>query len=151
MRLESAFGMDTSSIKYGPGVTREVGHDMIQLGARRVMVVTDPYVSERETVAVVSEALRSAGIEPVLFNQVRIEPTDESFQAAIAFAKSGGFDGFVAVGGGSSIDTAKAANLYATYPADFELDGPLVMHRTLAEFLCLVLRNNSARTSPIQL
>jgi len=119
MRLESAFGMDTSSIKYGPGVTREVGHDMSQLGARRVMVVTDPYVGETETTALVLDGLRSAGIEPVLFDQVRIEPTDESFQAAIAFAERGRFDGFVAVGGGSSIDTAKAANLYATYPADF--------------------------------
>ncbi len=119
MPFESAFRMDASSIKYGPGVTREVGHDMTQLGARRVMVVTDPYVGETETMAVVHEALRSAGIETVLFDQVRIEPTDESFQAAIAFAEKGRFDGYVAVGGGSSIDTAKAANLYATYPADF--------------------------------
>jgi hydroxyacid-oxoacid transhydrogenase len=111
--------MDTSSIKYGPGVTREVGHDMSQLGARRVVVVTDPYVGETETTALVREGLRSAGIEPVLFDHVRIEPTDESFQAAIAFAQEGRFDGYVAVGGGSSIDTAKAANLYATYPADF--------------------------------
>ena len=45
MRTESAFTMDTSSIKYGPGVTREVGHDMSQWGARRVMVVTDPYLA----------------------------------------------------------------------------------------------------------
>ncbi len=119
MRLESAFGMDTSSIKYGPGVTREVGHDMSRLGARRVMVVTDPYVGEAETMGLVREALQSAGIEPVFFDQVRIEPTDESFQAAIAFAEKGRFDGYVAVGGGSSIDTAKAANLYSTYPASF--------------------------------
>ena len=65
------------------------------------------------------EALRDAGIEAVLFDQVRVEPTDESFQAAIEFAVEGRFDGYVAVGGGSSIDTAKAANLYATYPAEF--------------------------------
>jgi len=118
MRSESAFAMDTSSIKCGPGVTREIGYDMSQWGARRVMVVTDPYLSGCETVAVVRAALHAAGIEPVLFDQVRIEPTDESFQAAIAFAGNGGFDGYVAVGGGSTIDTAKAANLYATYPAD---------------------------------
>jgi hydroxyacid-oxoacid transhydrogenase len=119
MLSESAFGMDTSSIKYGPGVTREIGHDMTQFRARRVMIVTDPYLRGSETVAVVQEALRSAAIECVLFDQVRIEPTDASFQAAIAFAQAGRFDGYVAVGGGSSIDTAKAANLYATYPADF--------------------------------
>jgi hydroxyacid-oxoacid transhydrogenase len=119
MRFESAFAMDTSSIKCGPGVTREVGHDMSQCGAHRVMVVTDPHLSGCETVTVVREALQSAGIEPVLFDQVRIEPTDESFRLAIAFAQKGRFDGYIAVGGGSTIDTAKAANLYAAYPADF--------------------------------
>ena len=67
----------------------------------------------------VLEALRTAGIDAVLFDQVRVEPTDESFLDAIAFAVDGRFDGYVAVGGGSSIDTAKAANLYATYPAEF--------------------------------
>jgi hydroxyacid-oxoacid transhydrogenase len=118
MRWESAFTMDTSSIKYGPGVTREVGHDMGQWGARRVMVVTDPDLAGGESVSRVLEALRDAGIDAVLFDRVRVEPTDESFLAAIAFAVDGRFDGYVAVGGGSSIDTAKAANLYATHPAE---------------------------------
>ena len=54
-----------------------------------------------------------------VFTDVRCEPTDASFRAAIAAASSGAFDGFLAVGGGSTIDTAKAANLYATWPADF--------------------------------
>ena len=52
------------------------------------------------------------------FDQVEVEPTDRSFQAASAFAVDGRFDAYVAVGGGSTIDTAKAANLYATYPAE---------------------------------
>ena len=127
MRWETAFSMEASSIKFGPGVTREVGHDMRQWGARRVMVVTDPFLAEREPVRLVLEALRASGAEAVLFDQVRVEPTDESFQAAIAFAVEGRFDGYVAVGGGSSIDTAKAANLYATYPADFlaYVNGPI--------------------------
>lgn len=111
--------MDTSSIKYGPGVTREIGHDMARFGARRVMVVTDPQVARLEPVAVALEALRGAGIDAVLYDQVRVEPTDTSFRQAIAFAVDGRFDGYVAVGGGSSMDTAKAANLYATCPADF--------------------------------
>src|SRR4051794_17216583 len=116
MRLETAFTMEASSIKFGPGVTREVGHDMGQWGARRVMVVTDPCLSGKEPVARVLEALRGSGIDAVLFDQVRVEPTDESFRAAIDFAVDGRFDGYVAVGGGSSMDTAKAANLYATFP-----------------------------------
>jgi hydroxyacid-oxoacid transhydrogenase len=119
MRMETAFSMDTSSIKFGSGVTREVGHDMTQWGARRVMVVTDPDLAGKEPVSVVLHALRNAGIEPVLFAQVRVEPTDESIGTAIDFAIEGRFDGYVAVGGGSSIDSAKAANLYATWPAEF--------------------------------
>jgi hydroxyacid-oxoacid transhydrogenase len=65
------------------------------------------------------EALSKHGIDAVLYDQVSVEPTDVSFKDAIKFAVEGNFDGFVAVGGGSSIDTAKAANLYATYPSDF--------------------------------
>jgi hydroxyacid-oxoacid transhydrogenase len=119
MTFETAFTMDTSSIKYGPGVTREVGYDIKQLGSRRVMVVTDPNLAHSETVGITLEALRAEGIDAVLFDRVRVEPTDLSFKEAIQFATEGQFDGYVAVGGGSSMDTAKAANLYATYPADF--------------------------------
>jgi hydroxyacid-oxoacid transhydrogenase len=116
--LESIFTMDTSSIVYGEGATRDVGSYMDQLGARRVMVVTDAVVAQLEPVEVVLSSLRAHGIDAVLFDRVRVEPTDASFQEAITFATQGGFDGYVAVGGGSSIDTTKAANLYATYPAD---------------------------------
>ena len=63
--------------------------------------------------------MESEGIEFELYDQVRVEPTDASFQDAIAVAANGGFEGYVAVGGGSVIDTAKAANLYSTYPAEF--------------------------------
>ena len=119
MTFETAFTMDASSIKYGPGVTREVGHDMKELGAHRVMVVTDPNLADSEPVSVALEALREKGIDAALFDEARVEPTDASFKRAIQFASEGQFDGYVAVGGGSSMDTAKVANLYATYPADF--------------------------------
>ena len=119
MDRETIFTMDTSSIVYGPGATREVGAHMQRLGASRVMVVTDPVVAQLEPVRVTLDSLRAEGIDAVLFDRVRVEPTDASFREAIDFAVEGGFDGYVAVGGGSSMDTAKAANLYATWPADF--------------------------------
>lgn len=118
-KFETAYTIDTSSIKFGPGVTREVGYEMNRLGARRVMVVTDPQMADSEAVVVTLDSLRSEGIDAVLFDSVSVEPTDVSFKDAIRFATEGAFDGFVAVGGGSSIDTAKAANLYSTYPDDF--------------------------------
>ena len=118
MNTETAFTMDTSSIKFGPGVTREVGSDLKQLGARRVMIVTDPRVAQLEPVQRVREAMHAAGLDAVLFDRVRVEPTDRSLKEAIAFAQQGNFDGYLSIGGGSSMDTAKVANLYATYPAE---------------------------------
>ncbi len=116
---DTAFEMATSNIRCGCGTTREVGMDLADLGVRNAMVLTDPHLSGMEPVGRLLAALEEEKIEFSLFDQVRVEPTDVSFKEAIAFARGGGFDGFVAIGGGSTMDTAKAANLYSTYPADF--------------------------------
>jgi hydroxyacid-oxoacid transhydrogenase len=119
MSFETVITMNTSRIKYGVGATREVGHDLKSMGAKRVMLVVDPNLTQSEAVSIALSALHSEGIDAVLFDAVSIEPTDVSFKEAIRFATDGRFDGYVAVGGGSTMDTAKVANLYATYPADF--------------------------------
>ena len=116
---ETAFQMATSNLRFGPGVTREVGTDAVELGARRVLVLSDPALADLPPLAAVRESLEGAGIDHELFDRVRVEPTDESFNDAIAVATEGEFDAFVALGGGSTMDTAKAANLYSTYPAEF--------------------------------
>ncbi len=118
MKKDIAFEMATSSIRFGHGVTREAGMDLVDMGVNRVMVITDPTLSALPPVATLLESLAGNGVAYELFDRVHVEPTDASFQEAIAFAREGEFDGFVAIGGGSSIDTAKAANLYSTYPAD---------------------------------
>jgi len=119
MRKEFAVEVAISNIRFGPGVTSEVGMDLAEMKARRVMVLTDPHLRSLPPVGRVLESLGEQKINPTLFDRVRIEPTDESFREAIRFAQGGEFDAFVAVGGGSVMDTAKAANLYSTYPADF--------------------------------
>ncbi len=118
-RLENVLTMSSAGIKYGFGATREVGYDMKELGAKRVLVVTDPRLAKLPPVAVTLEALRREGLDAILYDEARVEPTDASFKAAIRVAQEGRFDGYVGIGGGSSIDTAKVANLYATHPADF--------------------------------
>jgi hydroxyacid-oxoacid transhydrogenase len=118
MARETAFQMATSSIRYGPGVTREIGMDLADMGVAHVTVVADPRLADLAPVRTVLDSLDEQGVRHTLYDGVRIEPTDESFQDAIEFARSHPSDGFVAVGGGSTIDTAKVANLYATYPAD---------------------------------
>jgi hydroxyacid-oxoacid transhydrogenase len=116
---ETVLTMSSAAIKYGFGATREVGFDLRELGATRVMVVTDRRLAELPPMATVLESLKREGIEAVVFAETRIEPTDGSLKEAIRFAREGRFDGFIGVGGGSSMDTAKAANLYSTYPAEF--------------------------------
>jgi hydroxyacid-oxoacid transhydrogenase len=122
MQHEIAFEMAVSSVRFGAGVTREVGMDLQDLGARYVLVVTDPVLARMRPVQTVLESLQDNGIAFVLYDRVRVEPTDESFLDAIAFARQSRYDAFVAVGGGSVIDTAKAINLYTTYPPTDFLD-----------------------------
>ncbi|KAI9645142.1 hypothetical protein NHQ30_005876 [Ciborinia camelliae] len=117
---EYAFEMAASSIRFGPGVTKEVGMDFRNLGAKRVLVVTDQVVGGLEPMRMVREGLEREGVEFRVFDGCRVEPKDSSVKEAIAFSKSYQPDSFLAVGGGSVIDTAKLMNLYTCYPdADF--------------------------------
>jgi alcohol dehydrogenase class IV len=117
---DTTFEVDSSRIKYGSGALREAGSDARDFGMKRVGLVTDSGILQRPFFATVLESLRAAGCDVEIFAHARVEPTDRSFADAIAFANDGRFDGFVSVGGGSAIDTAKAANLYSCYPADFD-------------------------------
>lgn len=122
MTAESIFTVDPVALKYGHGALREVGADATALGMTRVMLVTDPKLATMEPVAIARQALKAAGIDVAIYAETRLEPTDASFKDAIHFARQGNFDGYVSVGGGSVMDTAKAANLYATWPTDDFLD-----------------------------
>jgi len=122
MENDYAFEIAASSIRFGPGATREIGMDLAEMGVRRAMVLTDAALCKLPPVAAVLESLSARKVEYALFDRVRVEPTDASFQEAIAFAGAGAFGGFVAVGGGSTMDTAKAANLYSAYPPGDFLD-----------------------------
>jgi hydroxyacid-oxoacid transhydrogenase len=116
---DTAFQVSAANLRFGRGTTREVGLDLADMGLKRTLLVIDPALRRLPTGEAVLESLKSAKVDFEVFDAVEVEPTDASFQAAIAVASEGRFDSFVAVGGGSSIDTAKAANLYSTYPADF--------------------------------
>jgi hydroxyacid-oxoacid transhydrogenase len=119
MIKEYAFETAASAIRFGSGATREVGADLVDLGARKALVLTDPNLRNLPPVTTALESIERNKVAYSLFDQVRVEPTEESLQAAIRFASEGDYDALVAVGGGSTIDTAKAANLYSCWPADF--------------------------------
>ena len=116
---ESVFRVDASAIKFGPGAIAEVGDDARRCGMRRAALFTDPGVAALALFAEARAALAAAGVDAVVYEQVEVEPTDRSFQEAARFARAGGFDGFISIGGGSVMDTAKAAALYTAHPAPF--------------------------------
>jgi hydroxyacid-oxoacid transhydrogenase len=122
MEHDYAFEMAASNLRFGAGATREVGMDLAEMGIRRVLVLTDKYLAASRPVQVVRESLEKEGISYSVFDQVQIEPSDESMKKAIAHAQPEPFEAFVAVGGGSVIDTAKLVNLYTTYPPPDFLD-----------------------------
>ncbi|WP_440098374.1 hydroxyacid-oxoacid transhydrogenase [Streptosporangium sp. H16] len=116
---ESVFTYGAPALKFGPGASAEIGFDLGQYGARRVLVVTDPGVAATGAPRRIAEQLAGFGMEAGVYDGVRVEPTDESLLAAVEYARaSGPWDAFVAVGGGSSIDTAKAVNLLTTNPGE---------------------------------
>lgn len=116
---ESVFSVDVASISFGHGVLKEAGEHAKALGMTRVALFTDKTLRGLSCVTEVRDALQTAGMDVVIYDEVKVEPSDQSFLAAARFASEGRFDGYVSVGGGSVIDTCKAANLYATYPAEF--------------------------------
>ncbi|OZJ05160.1 hypothetical protein BZG36_02210 [Bifiguratus adelaidae] len=117
---EYAFEMAASNIRFGEGVTSEVGMDMKNLKAKKVAVFTDPNIAQLHPLKAVVESLDKHKVNYIVYDKVRAEPTDKSFKQAIDFSKAEQPDAFLAVGGGSVMDTAKAANLYLCYPeADF--------------------------------
>ena len=112
MTTETVFTYGAPALKFGPGAADEIGYDLQQYDARRVLVVTDPGVAATGHPERVAEQIRSFGLEAVVADIAHVEPSDESLEAAIDFARANGpWDAFVAVGGGSAIDTAKAVNL----------------------------------------
>ncbi len=115
---DTAFTVEAPNLKFGVGAIAELGADARALGMTRVALLADPRVAALAHLANAVASLEAAGLDVVIFDEVEVEPTDRSFRAAAAFAQEGRFDGFVSVGGGSTMDTAKAANLYASHPAD---------------------------------
>ena len=117
---ETVLEVEAPRVKFGRGAIDEVGPEAAAFGLRRVALFTDSRLAAGPFVERARSSLRAAGVDFAEFARVRIEPTDGSFREAAAFATDAKVDGYVSVGGGSVIDTAKAANLYATHPAPFE-------------------------------
>jgi len=116
----------SSTLRYGPSSTSEVGHDLAYMNAKRILLFVDPYIASLDPFdTVVSSIEQHAPDGHVLdiYDEIRVEPNNDSFKHAIKFMAEktnnhGSYDVIIALGGGSTIDTAKAANLYTCYPPE---------------------------------
>ena len=115
MTNEQVFTLEATPLKFGRGAADEAGWELERLGVRRAMLASDPGVVAAGITDRVRTAIEAAGIETEVWDRARVEPTADSFAEAAAFAVDGGFDGFVGIGGGSSIDTAKVSDLISTH------------------------------------
>ncbi|MCU1613486.1 MAG: adhfe [Frankiales bacterium] len=116
---ESVFTYGAPQLKFGAGAADEIGYDLSRIGATRVLVVTDPGLAATGTPRRVADQMAAFGIEAHVFDEVHVEPTDESLELAVGWARENGpWDAIVAVGGGSSIDSAKAIDLMITNPGE---------------------------------
>ncbi len=115
---ETIFSVDPRPIKFGVGASRELAYEVQRLKISHAAIFTDAITINLEPCALALQSLDDAGISYQAYSQTRVEPTDQSFNDATQFLDGGRFDGLVSIGGGSVIDTAKAANLLHCYPAD---------------------------------
>ncbi len=116
---ESVFTWGAPPLKFGAGACDEIGFDLSQYGAKRILLLTDPGMAQTGLPDRIADNIRRYDMTVEIFDGVHVEPTDDSMNKAIGYAEQQGpWDGFVAVGGGSSIDTAKAVNLLTTFPGE---------------------------------
>src|SRR5204863_1138634 len=106
---ETVFVMEASPIKFGLGATDEIAYDARRLGLKRVLIVTDPHIGALGLPERVRALLDEEGVKADLYDGVEIEPTDRSMEEAAEYARQREFDGLIGVGGGSALDTCKAA------------------------------------------
>jgi len=114
---ETVFVMEMSPIKFGLGAMEEIGYDAARLGLAKALIFTDRNLAAAGLPDRVRGLLEEQGIKAEVYDGVEVEPTDRSMEEAAEYARTKEFDGLIAVGGGSTIDTCKAANLLTCHPA----------------------------------
>ena len=101
---------------FGKGAREELPREIKERGFKKVLVVTDKALFEVGVTARVTEVLDKAGIEYLVYSEVKPNPTIKNVLDGLAKCKEFGADVIVAVGGGSSIDTAKGISILMTNP-----------------------------------
>ena len=113
---ERVFHWQAPRIKFGPGAVAELGYELAALGVGTAVLVTDPGVEAAGLTEVAVASAARAGVRVHVYAGTELEPTDVSCEKAAQELAGLGADGYVGLGGGSSIDTAKIVNLLHAHP-----------------------------------
>ena len=110
-------------LRVGAGASAELAATLDELNVSSPLLVTDPFMKECGNVTRLLQQLDEGGISYGVFDQCVADPTTDSVAAALAVFRSGAHDSVIALGGGSSIDTAKAVAVMA------EREGPMRQYK----------------------
>ena len=106
----------SSNINFGKDAIATLPDILKELKVKKVMVVCDKMIMEVGIGTKVIEEAEKADVEITVYDGVIPNPTNQIVEEAAAIAKEAGIEAFIAVGGGSSMDTAKAVNVLMTNP-----------------------------------
>ena len=101
-------------IVFGVNAVARVGEIVRELGARKILLVTDPGLAAAGHEKHVLESLAADGVHAVVFDRVHENPTTRDVDACLAVARAAGIEAIIGLGGGSSMDTAKGCNFLLT-------------------------------------
>lgn len=101
---------------HGPGAIQEIAGEVKGRGFKKCFVCSDPDLIKFNVTKKVTDVLESAGIEYEIYSKIKANPTVENVQTGVAAFKASGADCIIAIGGGSSMDTAKAIGIIIENP-----------------------------------
>ncbi|MCW6653515.1 iron-containing alcohol dehydrogenase [Aerococcaceae bacterium NML210727] len=129
----------------GPGVVKEIGPYVKNLGYNKALLVTDKFIESSDILPKVTEPLKAAGVEYVVYSDVDPNPTCKNVMDGVATLKEHNCDFIISVGGGSPQDAASSMSVIATnggVPQDYE-----GLHKSAKLGLPVVAINTTAGTS----
>jgi alcohol dehydrogenase class IV len=115
---DSVWHFAVSRVKFGIGAADEVGYDIKSLGVKKVLLVTDESIMKSGVVDIVTSSLDEQKIEYHIWDRAEPEPSLKSVLECIGYAKKIEPEGFISIGGGSVMDTAKIVDLIITHGGD---------------------------------
>ena len=108
---ETIFGLEATQLKFGRKSLNELGWELNKYNSTKILLVVDPVLHVFDVTQKILDQIKLSGAEVITYDNISVEPTLKSFEAASQFALENSFDLIVAAGGGSTIDTAKVTNL----------------------------------------